>query len=168
MKITLQQHYPASLKTLWQVFGNPEYPHKKYRALGITGYEVHRFDVSEREIDLDMTRTLSIPADRIPGFVQKFLHPEQDLRYISRWRMITETSAAFDLSIVPPGLPVKISATGTLVQKDSDQSTMTLSFDIAAHVPFLGGKIEHLIAQQLEKSFVSDHAFTLRYLADHS
>lgn len=168
MKITLQQHYPASLKTLWQVFGNPEYPHKKYRALGITGYEVHRFDVSGQEIDLDMTRTLSIPADRIPGFVQKFLHPEQDLRYISRWRMITETSAAFDLSIVPPGLPVKISATGTLVQKESDQSTMTLSFDIAAHVPFLGGKIEHLIAQQLEKSFVSDHAFTLRYLADHS
>lgn len=168
MKITLQQDYPAGVNTLWQVFGDPEYPHKKYRALGITGYEVHQFDVTGEEIALDMTRTLSIPPDRIPALVQKFLHPEQALRYVSRWRMTSPESATFDLSIIPHGLPVKIAATGTLAQQDGTHSTMTLEFDIAANVPFLGGKIESLIAQQLEKSYRSDHAFTLQYLKENS
>lgn len=168
MKITLQQVYPASVKTLWQVFGDPEYPHKKYHALGITGYEVHQFDVSGEQISLDMTRTLSIPPDRIPAFVQKLLHPEQALRYVSSWRLVSSEAADFDLKIIPHGLPVKISATGTLTQQDTNRSTMTLTFDIAANVPFLGGKIEGLIAQQLEKSYHSDHAFTLRYLDEHA
>lgn len=168
MKITLQQNYPANVKTLWQVFGDPDYPHKKYRALGITGYEVHQFDVSGDEIALDMTRTLSIPPDRIPALVQKFLHPEQALRYVSSWRMTSPESAVFDLKIIPHGLPVKVVATGNLAQHDSHHSTMTLEFDITANVPFLGGKVESLIAQQLEKSYRSDHAFTLRYLEENA
>lgn len=168
MKITLQQEYPASVKTLWQVFGDPEYPHKKYRALGITGYEVHQFDVTDAQIDLDMTRTLSIPPDRIPALVQKFLHPEQDLRYVSSWRMTSPGSADFELHIIPHGLPVKVVATGTLAERNDQCSTMTLDFDVTANVPLLGSKIESLIAQQLEKSYRSDHAFTLEYLRENA
>jgi hypothetical protein len=167
MKLSLQQAYPASINTLWKVFGDPDYPHKKYHALGITRYEVHQLDVSANTISLDMTRTLNIPLDRAPAFVQKLLHPEQALRYISHWQLTSPESASFDLKIVPQGLPVTINATGSLVQPDSNTSTMTLTFDIAANVPFLGGKIESLIAQQLEKSYHSDHAFTLRYLEEN-
>lgn len=168
MKITLQQDYPASLATLWKVFGNLEYPHQKYRALGITGYDVHRFDVSSAHIDLDMTRVISIPGDRIPSLVQKFLHPEHTLRYVSSWRLCSPTVADFDLSIIPHGLPVHITATGALTEKSGPQSVMVLTFDIKVNVPLLGSKIEKLIAQQLEKSFVSDHDFTLRYLEENT
>lgn len=167
MKITLQQDYPASIKTLWQVFGDTEYPQKKYQALGITAYEVHQFDVSDNQIDLDMTRTLSLPPDRIPAIVKKFLHPEQDLRYVSSWRMISPESATFDLKVIPHGLPVNIIATGSLAQQSGQCSTMTLTFDITANVPLFSGKIESMIAQQLEKSYQSDHAFTLKYLAEN-
>ncbi|HEX4939143.1 MAG TPA: DUF2505 domain-containing protein [Candidatus Kapabacteria bacterium] len=168
MKISLQQDYPASLSTLWRVFGNPDYPHRKYRALGITGYEIHRFDASADHIDLDMSRVIAIPEDRIPALVQRFLHPEHTLRYVSSWHLRSSTVADFDLSILPHALPVHITAKGSLTEQDAKHSHMSLDFDIKAHVPLLGGKIEKLIGQQLEKSFQSDHAFTLRYLAENA
>lgn len=168
MKASFDQDYPASVETLWQVFGNPEYPHKKYRALGISAYEVHRFETTGNRISLDMTRTLSIPPDRIPSLVQKFLHPEQDLRYVSSWNRVTPEHADFVLEIIPKGLPLKVKAAGTLRQTGPNHSTMSLEFDVTANVPLLGGKIESLAAQQIEKSFRSDHAFTLQYLAENA
>jgi hypothetical protein len=168
MKITLQQAYPASVSTLWQVFGDPDYPHKKYQALGITRYEVHQFEVSDVLIRLDMTRTLSVPPEKIPAFVRKFVHPEQALRYVSSWRLVSPENADFDLQIIPHGLPVTISAKGTLTQKDARHSVMELSFNITTSVPFIGGKIEALIAQHLEKSYHADHAYTLRYLTENT
>ena len=70
--------------------------------------------------------------------------------------------------VIPHGLPVNIVATGSLAQQNDQFSTMTLTFDITANVPLLRGKIESMIAQQLEKSYQSDHAFTLKYLAENT
>jgi len=168
MKASFQQNYPATVEKLWQVFGDPDYPHKKYHALGITGYAVHQFDVNSKQINLDMTRTLSIPSSRIPAFVQKHLHPEQTLRYVSCWHRTAPDLADFDLEIIPHGLPVHIKAVGTLKQTGTDSCTLSLDCDIKARVPLLGHKIESLIAQQIEKSLHSDHAFTLRYLAENT
>ncbi len=168
MKASFQQDYPASVEKLWQVFGDPDYPHKKYRELGITGYKVHAFNMSGNTINLDMTRTLSIPPSKIPALVQKFLHPEQVLRYVSSWNRKGPEQAEFDLDIIPQGLPVHVKAVGTLKQTGLNSSTMLLDFDVKASVPLFGHKIESLIAHQIEKSFRSDHAFTLKYLAENS
>lgn len=168
MKASFQQDYPASVEKLWQIFGDPEYPHKKYRALGISAYEVHQFDVSGTRISLDMTRTLSIPPDRIPALVQRFLHPEQALRYVSSWNRITPEHADFVLEIIAHGLPIHVRASGTLRQADSNHSSMALEFDVRASIPLLGGKIETMVIQQIEKSFRADHAYTLQYLAENS
>lgn len=83
MKAGFHQDYPASVERLWQVFGQPDYPDRKYRALGISAYRVHEFQATPETIDLDLERTLSVPAHRIPLFVQKFLKSEQVLRYVS-------------------------------------------------------------------------------------
>lgn len=166
MKAGFQQDYPASPDRLWQVFGQPDYPHRKYAAQGITAYKVVEFDTSADRISLDLERTLSVPMHRIPALAQRFVHPEQILHYISHWRRSDPSRASFDLEIRASGLPLHITGVGELVQTGADSSRLSINFDVNVSVPLIGGKIEKMVAAFIEKSFHDDHAFTLQYLAE--
>lgn len=166
MKAGFRQDYPATPERLWQVFGQPDYPHRKYAAQGITAYSVRRFDVSGERISLDLERTLAVPLERIPHFVQRFVHPEQVLHYVSHWHRDSAGHCDFDLEILLPGLPVTIRGQGELRQTTTDSSRLSIAFDIRVPVPLLGGKVEKLLAGFIEKSFRDDHAFTLQYLSE--
>ncbi|MDF2445920.1 MAG: hypothetical protein K0S46_1156 [Moraxellaceae bacterium] len=166
MKAGFHQDYPATPERLWEVFGQPDYPHRKYRAQGITAYDVRRFEVSPEHISLDLERTLSVPLNRIPHFAQRFVHPEQTLHYVSHWHRNAAGLADFDLDIIANGLPVKIRGKGELRQTADNSSRLSIEFDVQVHVPLLGGKIEKMLASFIEKSFRDDHAFTLQYLSE--
>lgn len=165
MKAGFHQDYPATPERLWQVFGQPDYPHRKYQAQGITAYQVRHFDASPERISLDLERTLSVPLHRIPSFAQRFVHPEQTLHYVSHWRRDAAGHANFDLEILAPGLPLKIGGKGELRQTGPAESRLSIEFDVHVSVPLLGGRIEKMIAGFIEKSFREDHSFTLEYLA---
>lgn len=168
MKAGFSQDYPATPDTLWKVFGQPDYPHRKYKAQGITAYRVQSFEAGPDRIDLDLERTLSVPLHHIPAIAQRFVHPEQVLHYLSHWRRVADDQADFDLEIVANGLPLRISGRGQLRRTGPAASRLAIEFDIAVQVPLIGGKIEKMIASFIEKSFHEDHAFTLQYLAENA
>lgn len=165
LKAGFQQDYPATPGKLWQVFGQPDYPRRKYQAQGITAYKVRHFEASSNRISLDLERTLSVPMHHIPPFAQRFVHPEQTLHYGSHWHRDAAGHATFDLDILAPGLPLKISGKGELRQTGTDTSRLSIEFDVQVPVPLLGGKIEKRVATFIEQSFREDHAFTLEYLS---
>ncbi|MES2919447.1 MAG: DUF2505 domain-containing protein [Pseudomonadota bacterium] len=165
MKAGFSQDYPATPDRLWQVFGQADYPHRKYQAQGITAYRVLQFDAAPDRISLDLERTLSVPLDRIPHFAQRFVHPEQTLHYLSSWRRQGQDQADFDLQIVVPGLPLHITGKGQLRPVGAG-SRLSIEFDVRVSLPLIGGKIEKMIAAFIEKSFQDDQEFTLRYLAE--
>lgn len=165
MKAGFSQDYPATLDRLWQVFGQPDYPHRKYQAQGITAYQVRKFDAAPDHISLELERTLSVPLDRIPAFARRFMHPEQTLCYLSNWRRRSQDQADFDLEIQAPGLPLHITGKGELRAADAG-SRLAIEFDVRVSLPLIGGKIEKMVASFIENSFQDDHEFTLRYLAE--
>lgn len=166
MKAGFSQDYPATPDRLWQVFGQPDYPHRKYKAQGITAYQVRQFDARPDRISLDVERTLSVSMDLIPSFAQRFVHPEQTLHYLSHWRRSGPDQADFDVEIVAVGLPVRITGKGELRQTGDQASRLSIEFDVKVSLPLIGGKIEKMLASFIEKSFHDDHAFTLQYLAE--
>lgn len=166
MKAGFSQDYPATPERLWQVFGQPDYPHRKYQAQGITAYQVRKFDARPDCISLDVERTLSVPLHRIPHFAQRFMHPEQTLHYLSTWRRNGQGQADFDLEIVAAGLPLHITGKGELRLVGNSASRLSIEFDVKVSVPLIGGKVEKMVASFIEKSFHDDHAFTLQYLAE--
>lgn len=168
MNKSLHQDYPASVETLWSVFGHPDYPDRKYKALGISAYEVREFTATPERISLELLRTHSLPPEKVPSVVRKFVHPHQTLRYISHWRRNGPDAAEFDLEIIPAGLPVHIRGTGRLVQTGAASSRLTIDFTVEVNVPLIRHKAETMVATQIEKSFHDDHAFTLRYLAENA
>lgn len=168
MKAGFHQDYPASIDRLWQVFGQPDYPERKYRLQGVTAYEVREFVVTPTTIALDLLRTLSVPADKIPAFVRRLVPAEQTLHYVSHWRRSAADLADFDLDIVAVDLPVQVKGKGQLRQLSENCSRLSIDVDIAVHVPLIGHKIEQMLAAQIEKSFREDHAFTLGFLDGQS
>lgn len=166
MKAGFSQDYPATPDRLWQVFGQPDYPHRKYKAQHITAYQVRQFDAQPDRISLDVERTLSVSMELIPAFARRLVHPEQTLHYLSHWHRSGPDQADFDVEIVAVGLPVRITGKGELRLVGSDRSRLSIEFDVRVSVPLIGGKIEKMLASFIEKSFHDDHAFTLQYLAE--
>ena len=58
------EHTPnflAGLDRLWAVFSQPQYPQRKYRALGASAVRLLRFEVAAQVIDVELKR--DVPGD---------------------------------------------------------------------------------------------------------
>lgn len=69
-----------------------------------------------------------------------------------------------DVQVRIPGTPA--SATGSLLLRDTGAgSELHVTADVTVQVPFLGGKIESVIAEQVQQLLAAETAFTLDWLA---
>jgi Protein of unknown function (DUF2505) len=82
-----------------------------------------------------------LPAHGIPAPAAKFVGEEIQVRRVELW--VTPTHANIDISI--PGKPGRLE--GTLVLSESaGRTTRTLDSQLTVSIPFVGGKLESLIA----------------------
>lgn len=164
MEFTLTQHFPAGLDRLWAVFSHPDYPQRKYRALGASSVRLLRFDVTAQVIEVELERDVPVDAAGLPAWTRPLVARQQTLRHRSRWRRVSPTQISAELEITPLGLPLQARGAGTLVQTASDLSRMALRWQVTSRVPLIGPKVERLFARQLRQALDADHAFTLQYL----
>jgi hypothetical protein len=72
---------------------------------------------------------------------------------------------AGDVDVAIPGTPA--SAVGSIRVNDTAAgSELVVQADVTVKVPFLGGKIEAVIADQVQQLLAAETAFTLDWLAD--
>jgi hypothetical protein len=164
MDFTLTQDFPTGLDRLWAVFGRPEYPERKYKALGATALRLQRFHVTARTIEVELEREVPIDPSRLPAWVRRMVGDRQTLRHRTRWRRVSPTRVTAELDISPTGLPVRARGVGTIVESAPRMTRMTLAWQVSSRVPMMGAKIERLFADQVRTALDDDHAFTLQYL----
>lgn len=165
MKVDHHQDYPATLDTLWKVFGNPEYPEKKYRALGATQFRMLRSNVTSENIEIELERVTPVTLDKVPEWARKFVKPEQTMRHHTRWKR-SGAQVQSTLSVVPVGVPVTVEGTGRIQQTGTDTTRVTLNFEVSCKIPLVGGKVAQLFAEQLKIALEADYAYTLQHLKD--
>jgi len=161
---TLTQYFPTGLDRLWVVFGRPEYPQRKYRALGATTVRLQQFQVTEQTIAVELERDVPVDQSRLPAWVRSMVDSQQTLRHRSRWRRVSPTRITAELDISPVSLPVHARGVGTIVEIAPGMTLMTLTWHVKSMVPLLGGKIERLFADEVRTALHDDHVFTLQYL----
>jgi hypothetical protein len=164
MEFTFTQDYPAGLDRLWVVFGRPDYPERKYRALGATTFRMKRFHATPRTIEVELERDVPVDPSRLPAWVRATVGGRQTLRHRTRWRRESPTRVTAELEIAPIGLPVQAHGVGTIVEVGPATTRMTLTWRVTSKVPMVGERIERLFADQVRTALDDDHAFTLRYL----
>jgi hypothetical protein len=164
MDFTLTQYFPTGLDRLWVAFGRPEYPQRKYAALGATAFRLQRFDVTAQTIEVELERDVPVDPSRLPPWVRLMFGGKQTLRHHTRWRRVSPTRVTAELDISPISLPVRARGVGTIIETAPGSTRMELDWKVTSLVPMVGGKLERLFADQVRAALDDDHAFTLHYL----
>jgi hypothetical protein len=165
MEFSFSQDFPAGLGRLWAAFGRPDYPQRKYRALGATAVRLQSFHATASRIEVALERDLRVDASALPAWASTLMRSEQTLRHRTTWQRLGPTQISAELDIEPVGLPVLAHGTGSIVETAPGATHMVLDWHVTSSVPILGRRVERLFADQLRAALIADHAFTLQYLA---
>ncbi|WP_372526836.1 DUF2505 domain-containing protein [Piscinibacter sp.] len=161
MEFSLTQDFPAGLDRLWAAFGQPDYPQRKYLALGATAVRVQRFHITARAIEVDLERDVLVDKSRLPLWTRMLVGNQQTLRHRTAWRRVGPSQVGAELDISPSGLPVSAHGVGTIIEPVPGTTRMVLTWRVHS---MLGERVERLFVDQIRAALDDDHAFTLEYL----
>jgi hypothetical protein len=99
-------------------------------------------------------------TDRIPSFARKLVGDE--IRFVQDETWSTHSSARLQLAI--PGKPGDMTGTAALTQTGNDVVEQ-IDLQVKVSIPFVGGKVEDLIAGFIGKAFDAENKVGVKWLA---
>ncbi|MDZ5660333.1 DUF2505 domain-containing protein [Nocardioides sp. zg-1308] len=99
-------------------------------------------------------------TDGVPSFARSFVGDEIAIVQTETWT--SPAAAGIDLAI--PGKPGEASGSLTLTGAGAT-TTETVVLDVSVRVPFVGGKVEGMIADLLGAAFDREHEVGVEWLA---
>jgi hypothetical protein len=99
-------------------------------------------------------------TEQVPSFARKFVGDEISIVQQETWT--TDTHA--DVLVTIPGKPGDMSGTLDIAQV-GDDVVETVLLTVKVNIPFVGGKVEDLIAGLLSKAYRAENKVGLKWLA---
>lgn len=100
-------------------------------------------------------------TEHVPSFARKFVGDEIAIIQDETWTSDTHA----DVTMTIPGKPGEMSGTLDLAQV-GDDVVETVKLTVKVSVPFVGGKVEDLIAGLLSKALRAENKVGLKWLAE--
>lgn len=99
-------------------------------------------------------------ARGLPSFVTKVVGDEIRIVQVERWTSVDHA----DVQVSIPGKPGEM--TGSVDLAGSGERTVeTVELDITVRVPFVGGKMEGVVAEMFGKALATEHRTGVEWLA---
>jgi len=148
--------------TVLKMFSDRAYFEQKYRALGYTDIEVleHKADARKFRIKVRYTAPNSAP---VPDFAKKFLGATNVVTQTDAWDLDKKTGR---LEAEIKGVPVKVAADMKLADEGTGAAN-TLKWNLDCGIPFVGGKLEQLVAADIQSKAGNDLARSRELLASY-
>lgn len=144
-----------------RMFTDRAYFERKYAQIA------RAYEVLEHEQDGDDFRIrcrVTIESDApLPGFAKKFMGETMDVVQTDEWNAATRTGK---LTLELPGVPAELSA-DMAVSEAGDGAQNTLRWTIKCNIPLVGGKLEKVLAADIEAKAARDVAVSNEILADY-
>lgn len=136
-----------------KMFSDKAYFERKYRELGFGNIEVieHSADAKRFRIKVRYTAPNSAP---LPDFAKKFLGETNTIVQSDTWDLDRKTGR---LEAEIKGVPVKVSADMKLADEGAG-SANTLKWTLTCGIPFIGGKLEEVVAGDIRAKGKADLA----------
>ena len=99
-------------------------------------------------------------TEHVPSFARKFVGDEIPIVHEETW-----TGPHADVRVTIPGKPGDMTGTYDFAQV-GDDVVETVLLTVKVNIPFVGGKVEDLIAGLLSKAYRAENKVGLRWLAD--
>jgi hypothetical protein len=157
-RVTHTLTYPgATVHDVFAMFADPAY------RKAVSEYQrVIDFDcrIAMNGEGMDVRLEQAHGTDRIPSFAQKLVGNE--IRFVQQETWETPSSA--DLRVTIPGKPGDITGTEAL-EESGDDVVQTIDISVKVSMPFVGGKVEDLIAGFIGKAFDAENKVGVKWLA---
>ena len=153
MKFDDKHTFDKPAATVLRMFSDRAYFEKKYQALGYKDVKVleHAADAKKFRIKVQYSAPNSAP---VPDFAKKFLGETNVVTQSDTWDLERKTGR---LEAEIRGVPVKVAADMKLADEGAG-SANSLKWNLSCGIPLLGGKLEQLVAGDIQAKAKTDLA----------
>jgi hypothetical protein len=146
MKKNIKIMFPATTDIVIMMYTDKDYFLNKYKNLGAQNIEILDASFVGSEFSINIKRGL--PADvPVPSFAKKFFSGTMTIVQRDTWDACKKTGR---LDIEFKGLPIDASCDLKLVG-EGDGSALLMGWNINVKVPFVGGKLEKVLMEDMSK-----------------
>ncbi|NMO00772.1 DUF2505 domain-containing protein [Gordonia sp. TBRC 11910] len=162
MASTLQHSvtYAFPTERLWTVVSTEQYWHDLLEAIGHGGLDSFAFDGDT----VTVTMTQTVPEDKLPSMVTKIRPGDLHIPRKSVLRRQGETIVG-ELTATVDGAPAKVD--GSQNSSGAPESTTRYTGTVTVAIPFVGGKVEKAILDQLIVLLDAEHEHTVEWEQAH-
>lgn len=144
MKIERSMHNDISLVDLFEMLCTEAYQEQKCIDVGALSYEVSVERADDGAV-IKLRRTL--PSGEFPSLLRGFVPSGLNFTETNTWGPAApDGSRTAGLSLEFHGSPLSMEGTIRMVADGAKASTVHVNAEFKAHVPFVGGKVEHAAA----------------------
>lgn len=163
MKFEESFDFDHDLDTILTMFSDKAYYLQKYERLGNAMPELIDSQGGEDHFSITVRHALDAQQMAFPDFIKKRIGDHLMLRQTDAWTL-SQRSGRIVIDI--EHTPVEITIDMALVD-NSGNARLKLAFDIDAHVPLLGSKVEKSIAGPITRRMHRDLRVTNEMAADY-
>lgn len=162
MQFTDKHSFDKPAASVIKMFSDKAYFERKYRDLGYSNIEVleHVNDGRKFRIKVRYSAPNSAP---LPDFAKKFLGETNVVTQSDVWDIEKKTGR---LEAEIRGVPVKVYADMALKDEGSG-SANTLRWNLNCGIPFVGGKLEEVVAGDIRAKSKTDQAKSREILKNY-
>ncbi|MDY6810471.1 MAG: DUF2505 domain-containing protein [Actinomycetota bacterium] len=153
--------YPFSVQRLWEVLSSETYWRDLLEAINSSHGKLESFEVAGDTVTVAMQQ--GVPADKLPSIVSKALNGDAQIPRRNTFRLGGDQITG-EMTATVSGAPAKVAGT---VVTGGDPATTRYTAEVDVSVPFVGGKIEKAIIDQLVELLDAEHEQTITWEAGH-
>ena len=147
MKFAHKHNIPAPAQQAWDMTSNPDFITASYKKANAT----YKLLSSEQRNGKTFNKILVTVNESLPSFASKFIGAS-NLSY-EQHETVDHNQMRNEWEIIVPKISSKVKATGSFSITDKgDTCERIVEGEVKVSIPFVGGKIESVIAKQLGKS----------------
>jgi hypothetical protein len=156
---------PHPADEVYATMVDPDYLRARLERIGGPGAALleHSADVRGARYRL----RLGLDAKDLPSVVRSVLSGDVTIERDERWTRQDSGRYLGDVDVTIPGAPA--SATGAMRLRDVPDggSELPVRADVRVSVPLIGGKIEGVVGEQVQRLLAAETAFTQTWLGAH-
>jgi hypothetical protein len=153
--------------TVYSTLVDPAYLNERLAALGGKGAQLAEHHV-EPGGQVRFRLRHGVEAQHLPPAVRTLLGGDLMIDRAETWRSEGAAGYVGTVSVTIPSMPGELGGAYRLTGAGAEGSNLVLDGSVSIPIPFVGGRIEETVADQITKLLDSEHTFTEEWLDKHS
>jgi uncharacterized protein DUF2505 len=165
-QIDYRSTYPHPADEVYATMVDPDYLRARLRRIGGPSADLlaHSADVQGARYQLRH----GLDGKDLPTVVRSVLPGELTIERSERWTRQDSGRYVGDVDVTIAGAPGSASGAMRLRDLPDGGSELNVRADVRVSVPLIGGKIEGVVGEQVQRLLAAESAFTHEWLAENS